>query len=146
MWMCRIISCIVGKHCFLWPVCSLDKTVSHCSASFCAPRPNLPVTLDTVTLGFLLLQSNSLWWKVYLVLVLILESLAGSHRSSQLQILQHYWLGIDLITSLLWCWMVCLGNKPSSFCLFEIAMKYYISDSWLTMRATPFLLRDSCPQ
>ena len=46
MSMCRVFSCVVGRGCFLWPVCSLDKTVivSLFSASFCTPRPNLPVT------------------------------------------------------------------------------------------------------
>ena len=42
--MCRDISCDVGKGCLLWPVCSLGKTVSLCPASFCSPRPNLPVS------------------------------------------------------------------------------------------------------
>ena len=32
------------------------------------------------------------------------------------------------------------------FVTFEVASKYCISDSLLTMMATPFLLRDSCPQ
>ena len=30
--------------------------------------------------------------------------------------------------------------------IFEIASKYYISDSLLTMALTPFILRASCPQ
>ena len=34
----------------------------------------------------------------------------------QLQLLQHYWLGHRL--GLLWCWVVCLGNKQRSFCYF----------------------------
>ena len=44
MSMCRVISCIVGRGCLLWPVCSLGKTVSFCSASFCTPKPKLPIT------------------------------------------------------------------------------------------------------
>ena len=44
MSMCRVISCVVEKGCLLWPVCSLNKIVSLCLASFCTPRPNLPVT------------------------------------------------------------------------------------------------------
>ena len=35
MSMCRVISCVVGKECSLWPACSLDKTlVSLCPTSF----------------------------------------------------------------------------------------------------------------
>ena len=41
---CRVVSCVVGKGCLLWPICSLDKTVRLGPASFCIPRPNLPVT------------------------------------------------------------------------------------------------------
>ena len=41
--MCRVISCVVGRRCLLWPVRSLGKTVSLCPASFCTPRPNLPI-------------------------------------------------------------------------------------------------------
>ena len=37
-----------------------------------------------------------------------------SHRTVQL--LQHYWSGHRL--GLLWYWMVCLGNKETSFCHF----------------------------
>ena len=41
MSMYRVISCVVGRGCLLWPVCSLDKTVSIDPASFCTPpRPN----------------------------------------------------------------------------------------------------------
>ena len=34
----------VGRGCLLWPVCTLGKTIRLCPASFCTPRPNLPVT------------------------------------------------------------------------------------------------------
>ena len=37
-------TCIVGRGCLLWPMYSLGKTISLCPASFCSPRPNLPVT------------------------------------------------------------------------------------------------------
>ena len=49
--------------------------------------------------------------------VLVLKGLVGLHRTIQLQLLQHYRLGHRL--GLLWYWMVCLGNKPRSFCLFS---------------------------
>ena len=44
MSMCRVISCVVGRGCLWWPVCSLDKTVSLCPASFCTSKPNFPIT------------------------------------------------------------------------------------------------------
>ena len=69
-----------------------------------------------VFLDSLLLHSSPLWWKGYLLGVLILEVLIGLHRTIQPQLLQHYWSGYRL--GLLWYWMVCLGNKQRSFCHF----------------------------
>ena len=57
MSMCRVISCVDGKGCLLWPVCSLDKTVRLCPASFCTPRPNLPVTSGISWLPIFAFQS-----------------------------------------------------------------------------------------
>ena len=43
--MCRVISCVVGRGCLLRLMYCLGKiSVSLCPASFCTPRPNLPVT------------------------------------------------------------------------------------------------------
>ena len=44
------------------------------------------------------------------------EGLVGLHRTIQLQLPQHYWLGHRL--RFLWYWMVCLGNEQRSFCGF----------------------------
>ena len=48
--------------------------------------------------------------------VLVLEGVVGLHRTGQLQLLQHYWLGHRL--GLPWYWMVSLGNEQRSFCRF----------------------------
>ena len=48
--------------------------------------------------------------------MLVLKGLVGLHRTIQLQLLQHYWLGHRL--GLLWYCMVCLGNEQRSFCHF----------------------------
>ena len=71
--------------------------------------------------------------------VLVLECLAGLHRTIQLQLLQHYWSGIDLIlndTVILW-YQYCDSelfplemNKDHSV-IFETAFKYCISDSYV---------------
>ena len=45
---------------------------------------------------------------IFIFLLLVLEILVGLQRTSQLQLLQHQWLGHR--RGLLWCWMVCLGN------------------------------------
>ena len=76
--------------------------------------------------------------------VLILEGLVGLHRSIQLQLLQRYWLGIDLDYRDIE-WFALETNRDHSV-VFEIASKYCISDSFVDHMATPFLLRDSCAQ
>ena len=54
--------------------------------------------------------------RTYFSWVLVLEGLLGLHRTIQLQLLQHYWLGHRL--GLLQYWMVCLGNKQRLLCHF----------------------------
>ena len=45
MSMCRVVSCVVGRGCLLWPVCSLGKILlAFALLHFVSPRPNLPVT------------------------------------------------------------------------------------------------------
>ena len=72
--------------------------------------------LFPVSPDFLLLHSSPLWWKGHLFSVSVLEGLTDLHRTGQLQLLQYQWLGHRL--EFLWCWMVCIGNEPRSFCHF----------------------------
>ena len=61
--------------------------------------------------------------------MLVLEGLIGLHRTVQLQLLQHYWSGTDLD----YCdieWFALETNRDYSV-IFEIASKYYISDSFV---------------
>ena len=110
---------------------SWQNSVRLYPASFCTPRPNLPVTPGISWLPNFALQFPVM--KRHLFLVLFLEGLADHHRTIQLQ-LQHWWLGHKL--GLLWYWMVCLKRNSST--TFQTLL--------LTIRATPFLLRNSCPQ
>ena len=104
MSMCRVFSCIVGRGCLLWPVHFHGKTlISLCSASFCTPSPNLPVTPGVSWLPTFVFQSPIM--KRTSFGVLVLKGLIGLHRTVQLQLLQRYWLGHRL-----WYWMVCLGT------------------------------------
>ena len=115
MSMCRVFSCVGGRGCLLWPVCSLGKnSVKFCPASFCTPRQNLPVTPGIFWLPTSTFQP--LIMKEYLFWVLVLEGLVGLHRTVQLKLLQLYWMGHSL--GLLWYWMICLGNEQRSFCCF----------------------------
>ena len=74
--------------------------------------------------------------------VLVLEGLVGLHRTIQLQLFSITGQGIDLD----YCdteWFALETNRDHSV-VFEIASKYF--GLLLTVMATPFLLRDSCPQ
>jgi len=145
MSMCRIVSCVVGGGCLLWPVHSLDKTLLAFSLLHFVVQGQICLLLQ-VFLDFLLLHSSPLWCKEHLFWgVLVLEGLVGLHRIVQLQLLWHKWFGYRL--GLPWYWMVCLGNKQRSFCCFwDCTQVPHFGLFFLTMRATPFLLGDSCPQ
>ena len=74
----------------------------------------------------------------------ILEGLVGLHRTVQLQLLQHYWWGIDLdYYDIEWFALEMNGDH-------SVVLRLYPSTAFrtllLTMMATPFLLRDSCLQ
>ena len=122
--MCRVFSCVVGRGHLLWPVCSLGKTLLAFALLHFVLQGQICLLLQ-VSLDFLLLHSSPLWWKWHLFGVLVLEGLVDHHRTIQLQLLQHYWLGHRL--GLLWYWMVCLENRDHSV-IFEIASKHCISD------------------
>ena len=82
MFVCRVISCVVGRECLLWPVCSLGKTVSFCLLHFVLQGQTC--LLLQVFLDFLLLHSSPPWCKGHLFLVLVLEGLVGLYRTVQL--------------------------------------------------------------
>ena len=61
--------------------------------------------------------------------MLVLKGLVGLHRTIQLQLLQHYWLGHRLD----YCdieWFALETNRDHSV-IFEIAPKYCILDSFV---------------
>ena len=61
--------------------------------------------------------------------MLVLEGLVGLHRTIQLWLLQHYWLGNRLD----YCdieWFALETNRDHSV-VFEISSKYHISDSFV---------------
>ena len=126
MSICRFISCVVGKGCLLWLMHSLGKLVFSLLYFVLKGQTWLLVQAN---LDFPFQYSNPWWWIEHLFWVLVLEGLVGLHRIIQFQLLQHCWSGHRL--ELLWYWMVCFGNQQRSFCFFEIASKYCISDSFV---------------
>ena len=144
-WPCVESSLGCRKGCLLWPMCSFDKTL----LAF--------VLLNLYFKGKLICFSRYLFTSYFcipipyvendillLLLLSVLEGLIGLNRTDQLQLLQHQWLRHRL--GLLWWWMICLGNEPRSFCRFWDCTQVLHFTLILTMRVTPFLLRDSCPE
>ena len=108
-------------------VYSWQNSISLCPASFCTPRPNLPIIPGVSWL--LLLHSCPIWWKGHLFWVLVLKGLLGLHRIFQLQLLYHYCWGIDLD----YCdieWFALEMNGDHSV-IFEIVSKYCILGSFV---------------
>ena len=126
MSMCRVFSCVVGRGCLLWLVCSFGKTILGFALLHSVFQGQICLFLQ-VFLDFLLLHSSPLWWKGHIFLVLVLEGLVGLHKTVQLQLLQHYWLGHKL--GLLWYWMVCTGKKQISLSF----LRLHPSTAFLTL-------------
>ena len=117
IWWCmyRVFSCVFGRGCLLWPVCSLGKILLSFALLHFVLWGKICLLLQ-VSLELLPLHFSPLWWKGHLSWVLVLEGLIGLQSSLQLQLFQHSWLGHWV--SSLWYWMVFLGNKQKSFCHF----------------------------
>ena len=115
MYICRVLSCVVGRQCLLWPVYSLGRTLLAFVLLHSVLQDQICLLLQ-VFLKLLLLHSSPPSWKGHILGVLILEGLVGLHRTIQPQLLQHYWSGHRL--GLPWYWMVCLRDEQRSFYCF----------------------------
>ena len=106
---------------FSWQI-----SIILCPASFCTPRPNMPVTPGisrSPTFAFQSPVMKTTFW------VLVLEGLVGLHRTVQPHLLQHYCSGHRQD----YCnieWFALETNRDYSV-VFEIAFKYCISDSFV---------------
>ena len=114
MSICRVFSCVVGRG-FCYEQCVLFAKLLGCAQLHLVFQGQTCLLLQ-VSLDFLLLHSSPLWWKGLLFWVLVLEGLVDLHRTIQFQHFQYSWLGHRL--GLLWYWMICLGNKLTTFCHF----------------------------
>ena len=75
--------------------------------------------------------------------MLVLKCLVGLHRTVQLQLLQHHWLGHRLgLCGIEW---FALETNGDHSIVFEIASSYCIVESFVDLMANPFVLRDFCP-
>ena len=112
----RVFSCVVGRGCLLWPSCVL-------LAEFFKPFPCFIVYSKAKFACYSRCFLTSYFCnpvpyneKDIFFCVLVLEGLVDLHRTVQLQVLHHYWLGHKL--RLPWYWKIFLGNEQRSFCHF----------------------------
>ena len=127
----RLLLCCWKRVFAMTSAFSWQNSISFCPALFHTPRPNLPVTPRCFLTSYFAFKSP-LMKRTFGVLVL--KGLIGLHRTIQLQLLQHYWLGHRL--ELLWYWMVCLGNEQRSLCHFWDCFHVLHFKLLLTMMAT----------
>ena len=142
MSMCRATSCDDGKACLLWAVCSFDETLLVFALLHFVCQGQtwllLQVSLDFYSYIPIPYEEKDIFWGV-----LVLEGLVGLHRTIEPQLLQHYWLGIDLD----YCdieWFALEINRDHSIA-FEIAPKYCISDPFVDYEAYPISSKGFLP-
>ena len=114
--MCRV-SYVIRRGCLLWPVHSLGKTLLAFALLHFVPQSQISCYSRYLLTSYFCIrvpydEKDTFFW------VLVLEGLVGLHRTIEVQLLQHYWLGHRL--GLLWYWMVCLErNRDHSVVLGE---------------------------
>ena len=119
MSMCSLLLCCWKRVFAMSSAFSWQSSISLCLASFCIPRPNLPVTpgvswLPTLAFQSPIMKRTSFW-------VLALKDLVGLHKTVQLQLLSVTGWGIDLDN----CdteWFALETNRDHRV-IFEIASK-----------------------
>ena len=124
-------------------VFSWQNSVSLCPTSFCTLRPNFPVILGISQFSAFAFQSPMMKRKFFLALVL--ESLVSLQRTIQIQLIWHCVDG-----ALTWITVILNGLPWKQTEIILLFLRLHPSTAFqtrlLTMRDTPFLLRDSCPQ
>ena len=106
---------------------SLQNSISLFPASFCIPRPNLPVTPGVSSLPTFAFQSPIM--KRTSFLVSVLKGLVGPHRTIHFSFFSVTGWGIDLD----YCdieWFALETNRDHSV-IFESPSKYCILDSFV---------------
>ena len=91
---CVVFSCVVGRGCLLWPVCSLGKTLFAFALLYFVHQGQIWLLLQYLLTCYfcipVLYDERDIFGSV-----LVLEGLVGLHRTIQLQLLQHYCLRQD---------------------------------------------------
>ena len=126
MSMYRVISCVVGRGCFLGPVCSFGKTLLAFALLYFILRGQTGLLFHVSSESYFCIPVSSDEKGLFCVCVFFFVCLfvfgdsyrmsLGLHRIIQIQLLWYWCLRHRL--GLLWYWIVFLGNKQRSFCHF----------------------------
>ena len=147
-WCCPCVEpCVVGRGCLLWLVLFLGKTLLAFALLHFVLQGQICLLLQ-VSFDFLLLHYSPLRWNRHrvcvcvCVCVLVLENLVCLHRTLQVQLLSIGWgIGLNYCDAE---WFALETNRDHlSFLRLHPSTAFWTV--LLTMMATPFLLRDSCP-
>ena len=127
MSLCRVISYVIGTRHLQSPVCSLDKTLLAFALLHFVLQCHLACYSRYLLTSYVCIPIPYNEKDIFSFLMLVLESLLDLHRTIQLQFLQHQGLGAQtwltgILNGLTWKWQ-------DHSVIFEIAPKYYISES-----------------
>ena len=118
---CRDISCVAGKWCLPWPVCSLDKILLAFALLHFVLQGQTCLILQA-SLDFLFLHSNPLWWRGHLFFGVSSRKSWRSSQNHSTSASSGSVFGNRL--GLLWCWIICLEMNWDHSIGFKIAPKY----------------------
>ena len=139
--MYSLLFCFWKRVFAMTSVFSWQNSISLCPASFCNPRPNLPVTPDVSWLPTFAFQSPMM--KRTSFLVLVLEGHVCLHRMFNFSFFSISSWGTDLDYYDIE-WFALEMNRDHSV-VFEIPHNYCISDFLLTRRPTAFFSKGFLP-
>ena len=125
MSMCKVVSCVVGRWCLLWSVCSLGKTLLTFALLNFVLQGQTCLLLQ-VSLDLLLLHFNPLWWEHFR---LVLEGLVDLLEPFSFSFfgINGWGINLDYCNIESFALEMNLGHSI----VFEIAPKYCISDSFV---------------
>ena len=86
-WFPCVESCVVGRGCLRWPVCSLGKTLLAFALPHFVLQGQICLLLQ-VSLDLLRLHSSPLSWEGNLFWVLVVEGLVGLYRTVHVKLFQ----------------------------------------------------------
>ena len=145
MSMCRVISCVVGRGCLLWPMCSLGKSLLAFALLHFVLQCQTCLLLQ-VSLDFLLLHSSCLWWKGHLFGVSSRKSCSSSQNHSVIFENAPKYCISDCSVDYEGDSMSSKGFLPTVINIMAIWIKFAHSRSWIYKMLVSILSSPAWPQ